>query len=194
MTHIRLVKIEVPRPHTSFSRRVPAYEVPLWKRKWEGYIEPGYEVTVSDVPAILGNLAFRDIADAEFERQRLMGEFRRHHVTGDPIFDAVYPADSFLAEYDKVIAKYGITLEYDEEGHVTGAVTVEPVAIDDLSKIAKVGKKLIAQFVEAGFVTYEQIAEAELDELIKKVEGVGIGNVETIQESAKDLAAATLAV
>lgn len=190
MPFIRLVKIEVPRPHTSFSRLVPAYEVPLWRRQWEGFIDTNAEITVSEAPACMTTLSVRDIPDVGYERQRLSEEFRRHHVTGDPIFNSVYPGDTFEDAYTKYVEANTVDVAIDEQGTIVDIQVPVPVETEDLIKISGVGKKLSLQLVDAGYFTYEQIADAELDELIKTVESIGISNAESIQESARELAAA----
>ena len=81
-------------------------------------------------------------------------------------------------------------VEYDEDGHVIGIEGVKPAVVEDLRKINGVGKALAIQLAEAGFTSFESVATADLDDLIKSIDGIGIGNVEDIQESAQLFVAA----
>jgi len=204
---IRLYSIEIPRPLTSITKRIPEYEIPLWQAKWRDHLDPGQKISVpKPVPDVFGRSAFMDV-ELDTEEQRLREQF------GD-WFDRVYTVAGFRKAFMDAVNADAIGTVARVQSRSTPALqsadelvmvdttkplseadrlsaeeleTIDAVEPDDLTKLKYVDEEDAKMLESMGLRTYAEVAEADTT-TIMELDGVGAARAAIIIQHAKQLA------
>jgi hypothetical protein len=159
---IRRVAIFVP-GMTSTVRLEPKYCLKLFQALWKGAIPDPIADPVRVIPtpgSYPQELRWHVLPSedaCEIEAHRLRNEFGLHK-SGEPLFDVVYPADSFETAFSKCLEESGVVEAVFDDEHPAMAVFKE------LPGVGVIGAK---KLIEAGITSLDKLANIDIGEIVK---------------------------
>ena len=185
---------------TSCQRFVPQYELPLIKSLWAGTAPGGQSPRISCDPitsqqAHLKTVRYTEVESLAAEKKRLHAFYEKHPITKAPIFDIVFPLNTFedvvkkvypgIFGEDEMTASMQVHLE-DSEEEEKPEVEISDEIVDDLTQLKRVGTAKAKALAAAGFTSVSEIAQTDPAE-IAAVKGITVKEAEEIVEHAVEL-------
>ncbi len=157
------VAIYIPGIHSRV-RFAPRYVLRLYQAKWKGAIpDPMDPVRVIAFPAGMEVARYHEVRASseeeaiEIESARLRIEFGLHEKSGEPLFDVIYPADTFMLAFKTARASQPEKV----------SANTSSLAEKALAALDGVGPAMAKKLITIGLTTVEAVAFVDLDELTR---------------------------
>lgn len=139
---------------TSPVRIEPSYMVPIYQEIWRARLASEGKMGVEVVPA---PGAFREIDSVDSEKADLSGRFNFNPANGAPLFDKIYPGDSFEIAVEAILAE-------EAAKEIAQANPVLRVANADFMAIVK-NEDLANSLEDLGLPTIADVAGAPISKI-----------------------------
>lgn len=186
---------------TSKQRFVPQYELPLIKALFANSAPGGQSPRITCDPITgqqehLATVRYSKIESLADEKKRLHRFYEKHPVTKAPVFDIVYPLNTFeetvkkvypgVFGEDELTASMQVHVETEDDDDGLPAVEVSEETINELTQLKNVGQKTAEALAAAGYTSVAEISQTDPAELCA-VKGVAEKEAKEIVDHAVEL-------